>query len=38
MKKITVLALLVLSVPAVAEEFFISPQGDDSNPGTISQP
>ncbi|KAA3640047.1 MAG: hypothetical protein DWP95_09335, partial [Proteobacteria bacterium] len=38
MKKITVLCLLLLSFSAMAVEFFISPQGDDSNPGTISQP
>lgn len=38
MKKITVLCILLLSASALADEYFISPQGDDTNPGTLSQP
>jgi len=38
MKIITVLCFLLMSASALADEYFISPQGDDANPGTMSQP
>ena len=38
MRKIAVLCSLILSVPVMATEYFISPQGSDAHPGTLSQP
>ena len=38
MRKIAVLCFLILSVPVMATEYFISPQGSDAHPGTLSQP
>lgn len=38
MKQIVLIYILTLSIPVSATEYFISPQGDDAHPGTISQP